>query len=83
MRHYDGETFFEYVDGSSPIAARIERHAASCESCAAVIAECREIVHNLGNPEFWAPVPEVSADFRAAMAAIFAKAREKEAAASE
>jgi hypothetical protein len=27
MNHYDDETFFEYVNGTSPIAAEIERHA--------------------------------------------------------
>jgi len=42
MTHYDPETLFDYLNGTSPRAAEIEAHLSSCPACATQAAEWRE-----------------------------------------
>ena len=51
--HYDDEALFEYVEGTSPIAADIESHVRSCERCSAEVGEQREMVAALASSDVW------------------------------
>lgn len=61
MTHYDEEALFEYVEGTSPIAADIESHVASCDRCSTEVVEQREMIAALGVKDVWesdpAPAP--------------------------
>jgi tetratricopeptide (TPR) repeat protein len=60
MAHYDDETLFQYVEGTSPIASEIELHMSSCDTCAEEIGGHREIADVLREAETWvetAPAP--------------------------
>lgn len=61
MTHYDDEALFEYVEGTSPIAADIASHVSSCDRCSSEVGEHREMIAVLGDKEVWesdpAPAP--------------------------
>ena len=59
MTHYDDEALFEYVEGTSPVAADIETHVSSCDRCSSEVVEQREMIAVLGQQEVWenAPAP--------------------------
>ena len=39
MTHFDDESLFEYVEGTSPVAGEIESHVSSCGDCAEEVGE--------------------------------------------
>ena len=47
MTHYDDEALFEYVEGTSRIAADIESHVASCAECSEEVGEHREMIETV------------------------------------
>ena len=53
MAHYDDESLFQYVEGTSPIASEIESHVSSCAECAAEVGEHRDLIAQLGDTELW------------------------------
>ena len=55
MAHYDDESLFQYVEGTSPIASEIESHVSSCTECAEEIGEQRQLMKILGENEVWEP----------------------------
>ena len=60
MAHYDEESLFEYVEGTSPIASEIESHVSSCRDCASEVGEHRDLIATLGEKDVWespAPAP--------------------------
>lgn len=60
MAHYDDESLFQYVEGTSPIASEIESHVSSCRECATEVGEHRDLIATLGEKEMWetpAPAP--------------------------
>ena len=59
MSHFDDESLFEYVEGTSPRASEIASHVASCSQCAEEVGEQREMMAALSDGEVWqaAPVP--------------------------
>ena len=59
MSHFDDESLFEYVEGTSPRASEIASHVASCSQCAEEVGEQREMMTALSDGEVWqaAPVP--------------------------
>ncbi|HEV7922126.1 MAG TPA: tetratricopeptide repeat protein, partial [Thermoanaerobaculia bacterium] len=79
FRHYDDETLFQYVEGSSPIGEEIDAHAVDCALCAAEIASHRETIQLLEDEDVWneravPPVPPA----RFAEVASFASRLKKE-----
>lgn len=81
MTHYDEEALFEYVEGTSPIAADIETHVSSCDRCSAEVGEQREMIATLSTPEVWderAPAPR---QFVVDVAKFAERARDEEQAA--
>lgn len=60
MGHYDDESLFEYVEGTSPIASEIEVHVASCAECANEVGDHRELISTLGDQEVWQKTPPVA-----------------------
>lgn len=79
MTHYDEEALFEYVEGTSPIAADIETHVASCDRCSTEVVEQREMIAALGVKDIWesdpAPAPR---QFVLDVAAFAVRARQEE-----
>lgn len=55
--HYDDETLFEYVEGTSPKSSEIESHVSSCEECAREVGEQRQMASTLADPEVWERAP--------------------------
>jgi len=55
--HYDEESLFEFVEGTSQIAGEIESHVMECVECAREVGEQREIVEALASGETWESVP--------------------------
>ncbi|HEX7832566.1 MAG TPA: hypothetical protein VF787_23110, partial [Thermoanaerobaculia bacterium] len=53
MAHYDDETLFQYVEGTSPIASEIELHMSSCDACADEVVGHREIADVLRTADAW------------------------------
>jgi len=53
MAHYDDESLFEYVEGTSPIASEIEVHVSSCAECAIEVGDHRELISHLGEKDVW------------------------------
>jgi tetratricopeptide (TPR) repeat protein len=60
MAHYDDESLFQYVEGTSPIASEIESHASSCHDCAGEIGDHRELISHLVQPDVWESAPASS-----------------------
>lgn len=61
MAHYDDESLFQYVEGTSPIASEIESHVSSCRECASEVGEHRDLIATLSDKDVWdsnpAPAP--------------------------
>lgn len=60
MAHYDDESLFQYVEGTSPIASEIESHVSSCGECASEVGEHRDLIATLSDKDVWesaAPAP--------------------------
>ncbi|MEO8379711.1 MAG: tetratricopeptide repeat protein [Acidobacteriota bacterium] len=57
MTHYDEESLFEFVEGTSPIAGEIETHVSSCAECANEVGEQRDIIEALASGESWESAP--------------------------
>lgn len=55
--HFDDESLFEYVEGTSPIAGEIESHVSSCGECAAEVGDQRQMIATLAEGEVWQPPP--------------------------
>jgi len=55
MTHFDDESLFQYVEGTSPNAGEIESHVSSCSECAGEVGEQRELMGVLGEKEVWDP----------------------------
>jgi tetratricopeptide (TPR) repeat protein len=72
---------FEYIEGISDMAADIEWHVARCASCAAELAEFRELIHDLGNHEIWEPVPALSPFLLSSLADLAERIRDEDDAA--
>jgi tetratricopeptide (TPR) repeat protein len=80
MSHYNDDALFEYVEGTSPVAADIESHVSGCDRCATEIGEQREMIAVLRDGEVWeendpAPAPR---KFVLDVAAFAARAREED-----
>ena len=62
MTHYDDESLFEYVEGTSPKASEIASHVSVCRECADEVGEQRQIIKALADQEVWeqASVPSPS-----------------------
>jgi tetratricopeptide (TPR) repeat protein len=57
MSHFDDETLFEYVEGTSPKASEIASHVSSCDECAREVGEQRQMISALADGEVWEPAP--------------------------
>jgi tetratricopeptide (TPR) repeat protein len=57
MTHFDDESLFEYVEGTSPKASEIASHVSSCEECAKEVGEQRQMMSTLADGHVWEPVP--------------------------
>ena len=57
MTHFDDESLFEYVEGTSPKASEIASHVSSCAECAREVGEQRQMMTALEDSEVWEPVP--------------------------
>jgi hypothetical protein len=55
MAHFDDESLFQYVEGTSPNASEIESHVSSCAECAGEVGEQRELMGILGEKDVWNP----------------------------
>lgn len=78
MGHYDDQSLFEYVEGTSPIASEIESHVSSCRECAAEVGDQKQMIATLGDGEVWEPAPKappVSRQFLVNVAAFAERAR--------
>jgi tetratricopeptide (TPR) repeat protein len=78
MGHYDDESLFEYVEGTSPIASEIESHVSSCQECAAEIGDQKQMIATLAEGEVWEPAPKappVPRNFIVNVAAFAERAR--------
>ncbi|MEA2465684.1 MAG: hypothetical protein QOJ98_3431, partial [Acidobacteriota bacterium] len=79
MTHYDEETLFEYVEGTSPIAGDIESHVTGCDLCSAEVGEHRAMIAELAARDVWeqAPAP-APRQFVVNVAAFADRARREE-----
>lgn len=57
MTHYDDESLFQYVEGTSPIASEIESHVSSCTECALEVGEHRDLIATLSDKALWETSP--------------------------
>lgn len=58
MAHYDDESLFQYVEGTSPIASEIGAHVSSCSECSIEVGEHRELIATLSDKAVWeTPAP--------------------------
>jgi tetratricopeptide (TPR) repeat protein len=57
MSHFDDESLFEYVEGTSPMASEIESHVSSCRQCAKEVVEQRQMLATLADSEVWQAIP--------------------------
>lgn len=57
MTHFDDESLFEYVEGTSPVAGEIESHVSSCGDCAEEVGEQREMIAALADGAVWETAP--------------------------
>lgn len=79
MAHYDDESLFQYVEGTSPIASEIESHVSSCTECAKEVGEQRELITTLGEKEMWESAPStVPRQFVLNVAAFAERARRED-----
>ena len=83
MAHYDDESLFQYVEGTSPIASEIESHVSSCEDCAAEIGEHRDLIATLGEKEVWEPHDPAPRQFVVNVVSFAERARREDEAAIE
>jgi tetratricopeptide (TPR) repeat protein len=60
MTHYDDQSLFEYVEGTSPIASDIESHVAGCDRCSLEVGEQREMIAHLTSGDAWQTVQQES-----------------------
>lgn len=80
MAHYDDESLFQYVEGTSPIASEIESHVSSCGECAAEVGEQRELITTLSDKDVWEPTAsDVPRHFFANVAAFAERIRHEDA----
>ena len=79
--HYDDEALFEYVEGTSPIAADIESHVSNCERCSTEVGEHREMVATLSSSEVWEAAPAPPRQFVVDVVGFADRARREEQAA--
>lgn len=78
MPHYDDESLFEYVEGTSRIASEIESHVSTCGECASEIGEQRQMIATLADGEVWekaSPVVPAPRQFAVNVAAFAERAR--------
>lgn len=75
MTHYDDESLFQYVEGSSPIASEIESHLSACGECATEIGEHRELIATLGEEQTWQPQEPAPRQFIVNVIAFAQRAR--------
>ena len=78
MGHYDDESLFQYVEGTSPIASEIEAHVSSCAECAAEVGEHRDLIAHLSDKQVWEPVPLPPRQFVVPVVAFAEQARLEE-----
>jgi tetratricopeptide (TPR) repeat protein len=78
LTHYDEEALFEYVEGTSPVAADIEMHVSSCSRCSAEVGEQREMIAHLGSTDIWETPPPPPRQFVVDVAAFAERARNEE-----
>ena len=57
MTHYDDESLFQYVEGTSPIASEIASHVSSCGECANEVGEHRDLIATLSEKDVWERTP--------------------------
>lgn len=57
MAHYDDESLFQYVEGTSPIASEIESHVSACTECALEVGEHRDLIATLSDKALWETNP--------------------------
>jgi tetratricopeptide (TPR) repeat protein len=78
MAHYDDETLFQYVEGTSPIASEIELHMSSCNACADEVVGHREIADVLRTADVWEDESPAPRRFVVDVVAFAARARVEE-----
>lgn len=78
MAHYDDESLFQYVEGTSPIASEIESHVSSCAKCATEVGEHRELIAHLSDERVWEPAPLPPRQFVIPVVAFAEQARLEE-----
>ncbi|MGN6182123.1 MAG: hypothetical protein ACTHQM_00540 [Thermoanaerobaculia bacterium] len=78
MAHYDDETLFQYVEGTSPIASEIESHMTSCQACSEEIDGQREVADVLREAETWVDASPAPRRFVIDVAAFAERARREE-----
>jgi tetratricopeptide (TPR) repeat protein len=78
MSHYDEEALFEYVEGTSPIAADIASHVSTCSRCSSEVFDQRAIMASLGDPEVWEAIPPAPRQFVVDVTTFAESARSEE-----
>jgi tetratricopeptide (TPR) repeat protein len=57
MTHYDDESLFQYLEGTSPIASEIDSHVSECAECAGEVDGQRELIASLSDRDTWQSAP--------------------------
>jgi tetratricopeptide (TPR) repeat protein len=78
MAHYDDETLFQYVEGTSPIASEIQLHVSSCDACADEVGGHQELAEVLKSADVWAETSPAPRRFVIDIAAFAERARREE-----
>jgi tetratricopeptide (TPR) repeat protein len=78
MAHYDDESLFQYVEGTSPIASEIESHVSSCRECADEIGEHRSLIADLSDELVWSSPATAPRQFVLNVTAFAERARFEE-----
>lgn len=78
MTHFDDDTLFEYVEGTSPVDADIASHVTSCGQCSTEVEERRELIATLAGEDVWKVQPPAPRQFVLDVVAFAERARVEE-----
>ncbi|HEX6098740.1 MAG TPA: tetratricopeptide repeat protein [Thermoanaerobaculia bacterium] len=78
MAHYDDESLFQYVEGTSPIASEIASHVSSCTDCATEVGEHRDLIATLSDKAVWESPAQPPRQFVANVSAFAERIRQED-----
>jgi tetratricopeptide (TPR) repeat protein len=78
MTHFDDDTLFEYVEGTSPVDADIASHVSSCGHCSTEVEERRELIATLATEDVWQVQPAAPRQFVLDVVSFAERARVEE-----